>query len=240
MSLVLVERAIAGAGALVTLNRPEKRNALSVAMRYELAETFEALSADPDVSAIGLTGAGLAFCAGMDTTQFGGDEAHRRQLVDSSLRVFAAVTECRKPTVALVNGPALGGGFALALVCDVRVAAPSARFGFPELGRSIPPAYGPAAGALPAAVARDLCLTGRLIDADEARALGVVSRISAGREALDEIAAAPPAATSEIKSRILLHRAGASPRYLMAQEQDALRTALLGDGAQDPPPDADR
>jgi len=225
--LVLVARE--GPAALVTLNRPAKRNALSIDLRLALAEVLEALSTDPGVSAIGLTGAGSAFCAGMDVTQFGGDEAHKRVLVESSVRCFSALAGCSKPTVALVNGPALAGGFALALLCDVRVAAPEARFGFPEVGRHIPPSYAAAAWALPPAVARDLCLTGRTIDAGEALSLGVVSRIGDGRGALEEIAGAPAAATSEVKRRILLERKGASGSQLMGVEIRALYLALVGE-----------
>ena len=227
--LILVDRF--GPAALVTLNRPDKRNALSVALRVVLAETLEALADDPSVAAVGLTGAGSAFCSGMDVTQFGGDTAHKRQLVETSVRAFDAVAECPNPTVALVNGPAIAGGFALALLCDVRVAAPTARFGFPELGRYIPPSYAAAAWALAPAVARDLCLTGRMIDAAEALSLGVVSRISAGREALDEVASAPASATAEIKRRILRHRKGESASGLLAEEECALRAALLGEPA---------
>ena len=138
------------------------------------------------------------------------------------------MAECPKPTVALVNGPALAGGFALALLCDLRVAAPQATFGFPELGRAIPPSYAAAASALAPAVARDLCLTGRVIDAREALALGVVSRIGDDRVALDDVAGAAGRATQEVKWRILRHRAGASPRELLADEEEALRGALLG------------
>ncbi len=224
--LVLIDRD--GPAALVTLNRPEKRNALSIELRVLLAEALEALAVDPGVSAIGLTGAGSAFCAGMDVTQFGGDADHKRQLVETSVRCFAAVAECPKPTVALVNGPAIAGGFALALLCDVRIAAPAARLGFPELGRFIPPSYAAAAWSLPPAVARDLCLTGRVIDAGEALTLGVVSRVSAGREALDEVASAPGAATAEVKRRILSHRGGEGARALLADEERVLRAALLG------------
>jgi enoyl-CoA hydratase/carnithine racemase len=215
------------AAALVTLNRPEKRNALSIELRILLADALEALGVDGTVSAIGLTGAGSAFCAGMDVTQFGGDAEHRRQLAETSIRAFAALARCPKPTVAMVNGPALGGGFALALLCDVRVAAPEARFGFPELGRSIPPSYAAAAAALAPSVASDLCLTGRIIDAPGALSLSVVSRISDGQETLEEIAAAPASATAEIKQRILLHRRGASINDLVAEEERALRTALI-------------
>ena len=218
-----------GPAALVTLNRPEKRNALSIELRVLLADALEALAVDRGVSAIGLTGAGSAFCAGMDLTQFGGDAEHKRQLAETSIRGFAALGGCPKPTVALVNGPALAGGFALALLCDVLVAAPEARFGFPELGRSIPPSYAAAAAALPPSVASDLCLTGRIIDAPEALSLGVVSRISDGHEALDEIASAPASATAEIKQRILRHRGGESVADLLAGEESDLRTALIED-----------
>lgn len=224
--LVLVDRD--GPAALVTLNRPDKRNALSIELRVALAEALEALSADDGVAAIGLTGAGSAFCAGMDVTQFGGHQGHKQLLVETSVRAFDALAECPKPTVALVNGPAMAGGFALALLCDVRVAAPSARFGFPELGRFIPPSYAATALALPQAVSADLCLTGRIIDAAEALALGVVSRVGDGREALDQVANAPAEATAEVKRRILLHRRGESARGLMAEEERALRAALLG------------
>ena len=92
MSLVLVDRD--GPAALVTLNRPEKRNALSVELRVALAEALESLGADEGVGAIGLTGAGEAFCAGMDVTQFGGDQEHRRRLVETSVRAFGALAEC--------------------------------------------------------------------------------------------------------------------------------------------------
>ena len=223
--LVRVERD--GPAALVTLNRPDKRNALSIELRVALGEALEALAGAPDVAAVGLTGAGSAFCAGMDVTQFGGEAEHRRLLVETSVRAFDALAECPKPTVALVNGSAIAGGFALALLCDVRVAAPAARFGFPELGRFIPPSYAAASLSLTPAVAADLCLTGRVIDAEEALSLGVVSRIAEGREALDQIAGAPAPATAEVKRRILLHRAGKSPRGLLAEEERALRAALL-------------
>jgi enoyl-CoA hydratase/carnithine racemase len=219
-----------GAAALVTLNRPEKRNALSIELRLALADALAKLAGDDSVAAIGLTGAGSAFSAGLDVSQFGGDAAHCELLVESSVRCFRAIAECARPTVALINGPAIAGGFALALLCDIRVASPGARVGFPEVGRFIPPSYAAAAWSLPAAVARDLCLTGRTLDAHEALALGVVSRISAGREALDELAAAPAPATAEVKRRILQQRAGASPEQLLADEERMLRAAVAPSG----------
>ena len=94
-----------------------------------------------------ITGAGAVFCAGMDVTQFGGDAANRARIVATSTRLFRALALCPAPVVAFVNGPALAGGFALALFCDVRFAAPEATFGFVEVARGIPAARGRARGA---------------------------------------------------------------------------------------------
>jgi enoyl-CoA hydratase/carnithine racemase len=93
-----------GAAALVTLNRPEKRNALSIELRLALADALAELAADDTIAAIGLAGAGSSFCAGLDVTQFGGDAAHRELLIESSVRCFRAIAECAKPTIALING----------------------------------------------------------------------------------------------------------------------------------------
>src|SRR3954454_18503281 len=129
--------------ARVTLDRPEKRNALSIELRVELAD---ALQQTAQADCLILTGTGPAFCAGMDVTQFGGDRAHKERLVETSVRLFGTLARLPMPVVAAVNGPALAGGFAVALLCDVRVAAPEATFGFPEVGRHIPTSYA-AAGA---------------------------------------------------------------------------------------------
>jgi 3-hydroxypropionyl-coenzyme A dehydratase len=215
--------------ALVTLDRPRKRNALSLELRTALAEALEDEAAAGDVAAIVLTGAGSAFCAGMDVTQFGGDRAHRERIVETSVRLFGAVARCPAPTVAAVNGPAVAGGFALALLCDARVAAPAARFGFPEVGRHIPPSYAAAAAALPSSVARELCLSGRVVDAAEALALGIASRgggLDVALEVADAIAAAPRAATREVKRRILLE-GEATWMAVLREEERQLREALL-------------
>jgi enoyl-CoA hydratase/carnithine racemase len=138
---------------LLTLDRREKRNALSLELRTELAAALEKAAAGDDTRCLVLTGAGTAFCAGMDVTQFGGDRAHKKQIVETSLRLFRALAELPLPIVAAVNGPALAGGFALALLCDVRVASTTATFGFPEIGRYIPPSYAAAAAAIEQSVA---------------------------------------------------------------------------------------
>jgi len=113
--------------AVVTLERPEKRNALSIELRFELAEALDGLAADDGVGCAVLTGAGSAFSSGMDTTQFGGDRENRERLVEWSERMFGTVARFPKPLIAAVNGHALAGGFALALLCDVRIASREAR-----------------------------------------------------------------------------------------------------------------
>src|SRR3954464_9606147 len=195
--------------AVVTLQRPEKRNALSIDLRVELMECFGSLGDDPGIGAVVLTGAPPAFCAGMDTSEFGGDRAHRERLVETSIGSFRAVARCLKPVVAAVNGPALAGGFALALLCDLRLAAEDASFGFPELPRGIPPSYAAARAALPAPVAAELTLTGRLLDAPGALRTGIVGAIYPADELMaraielaGRIASAPRQATMQTKHRI--------------------------------------
>lgn len=223
-----------GAVAVLTLARPDRRNALSIELRHELAGALEAAAGDPDVGCVILTGEGPAFCSGMDTTQFGGDRANREAIVESSTRAFRALALCPKPTVAAVNGPALAGGFSLALLCDLRLAAEEATLGFVELARGIPPGYAAARAALPAAVAADLCLTGRTVGAAEARALGIVSEVCPAADLLPRaldvargIAAAPRGAALETKRRMLMD-AERAWLPLLEEEERALRAALLG------------
>jgi enoyl-CoA hydratase len=220
--------------ALVTLRRPEKRNALSIELRLEIADAFGRLSEDDAVGCVVLTGAGPAFCAGMDTSQFGGDLDHRRQLVETSTVAFEAVSDCRRPIVAAVNGPAIAGGFALALLCDLRVASASALFGYPELPRGIPPSYAAARAVLPATVAQDLCLTGRLVKADEAQKLGIVREVVPGDlvtralELGNRVAGLPRKAVLETKRRTLLERRHLWG-FLFDDEQRVFRRALMGE-----------
>jgi len=213
----------------LVLNRPAKRNALSIALRFGLADALEELAADDGVNAVLLTGAGTAFCAGVDLSQFGGDRSNRQALVECSTRCFGTLARFRKPVVAYLNGPALGGGFVLALLCDLRWAAPTARVGFPELARGIPPSYAAARAVLPDALARELCLTGEILDAVAACQRGIVNAIAgpdAARAVAEKIAAAAPVATRAIKRRALLD-AGRTWLPLLDEELDELRTALL-------------
>jgi enoyl-CoA hydratase/carnithine racemase len=231
-ALVTVER---DAGvALVTLNRPDKRNALSLELRAHLTRELTALATEDAIRCVVMTGAGSAFCAGMDTSEFGGDRAHKERIVELSIALFRALGSFPKPIVAAVNGPAVAGGFALALLCDMRLASAGARMGFLENRRGIPPSYAAARAALPAAIAAELCLTGRLLEPDEALRLGVVAEVhppaelpARAAELAGSIAAAPPSASIETKRRILIERESCW-QPLFAREEEALREALLG------------
>jgi enoyl-CoA hydratase/carnithine racemase len=226
-----------GEVALVTLQRPDKRNALSIDLRVELADAFNALSADDGVGCIVLTGAGSAFCSGMDTDQFGGGIRNRERLVETSTLAFKAVGECPRPVVAAVNGPALAGGFALALLCDLRMASRNASFGYPELPRGIPPSYAAARAVLPATVAQELCLTGRIVSPPEALRLGIVREVTGddvlprSLELAEKVAALPRQAILETKRRTQLER-----RHLWGllfdEEERVFRRALLGEGGE--------
>jgi enoyl-CoA hydratase/carnithine racemase len=223
-----------GSVALVRLERPEKRNALSIELRMELADAFGTLANDKGVGCVVLTGAGPAFCSGMDVTQFGGTREHKERLVETSTLAFEAVGNCERPVVAAVNGPALAGGFALALLCDVRVAAATATFGYPELPRGIPPSYAAARATLPATIAQELCLTGRIVRAPEAQKLGIVREVTAGdvveraMEVAKRIAGLPREAVFETKRRTLLERHHLWG-FLFEDERKVFRRALLGE-----------
>jgi enoyl-CoA hydratase/carnithine racemase len=227
-----------GEVALVTLQRPEKANALSIELRQQLGDALSALDRDEGVGCVVLTGAGNNFCSGMDTDEFGGDLEHRRRLVETSTLAFQAVGDCRRPVVAAVNGPALAGGFALALLCDLRVASDRARFGYPELPRGIPPSYAAARAVLPATVAQELCLTGRVVQAQEAQRLGIVREVVGGDvlprgvALAERIAALPRRAILETKRRTMLERRHLWG-FLFEEEERVFRRALLRDEDRD-------
>jgi enoyl-CoA hydratase len=172
--------------ARITLDRPEKRNALSVQLRDEVSRALDDLAGDEDLKVVVVTGAGDYFSAGFDLREFGRaaeDPDFGRELWASSDRFHHAVLRFPLPTVAAVNGPALAGGFDLALLCDVRIASSTARFAHPEFtfGDIV---YSPLHDLVGGAIAREIALTGRELDAPEALALHVVSSV-VPPEALD-------------------------------------------------------
>ena len=196
--------------ATVTLNRAEKRNALNTQLRDEIGAALEELEADDSVSVAVLTGAGPVFCAGFDIKEFETTPPAEVFAGESSRRYHERVQRFAKPLVAAVNGPAMGGGFDLAVLCDVRIAAEGALFGHPEIKFGAPTLFGPLAAIIGGGLARDLCLSGRTIDAQEALRTGLVSAVVPAERLLEEaqavaraIAEAPPATLRAVKAAML-------------------------------------
>jgi enoyl-CoA hydratase len=201
--------------ATLTLNRPEKRNALSVALRDAISDALDDLASDDQLKCVVFTGAGSVFSSGFDLKEFdraAEDEPFGRALWASSDRYHDTVLRFPLPTIAAVNGPALAGGFDLAILCDLRIASTSARFAHPErtFGDVV---YGPLHDLVGGAVARELTIGGRELDANEALAVHLVGEVVAP----DELAGAVDAA---------LTRVCAAPReMLMRTKAKALRRA---------------
>jgi len=176
---MLVERERSGAIEILTLNRPEARNALSPELLRELGAAVEECLADVDTRAIVLTAAGdRAFCAGMDLKSFGeGGGSGPDDFTPALSAMFAGTYP--KPIVAAVNGAAVGGGFELVLMSDLIVAADHARFGLPEVKRGLFAAGGGTilGARIPLPLALEMGLTGEYVDAGRALELGLVNRV---------------------------------------------------------------
>lgn len=181
--------------ALITIRREEKRNALNRALISELGEAFRIAAADPSVKALILTGAGeKAFVAGADIAEIAQLNAHEaEQSSRYGQDIFRLLETLRKPSVAAINGFALGGGLELAMCCTIRIASPDAKLGQPEVKLGIVPGYG-ATQRLPRLVGRgralELLLSGEPIDAAEAHRIGLVNAVAPAvdKEALIETA----------------------------------------------------
>jgi len=197
--------------AVLTLDNPDQRNAMSDAMTASWVAAVDELAGDRDLRAVVVTGAGSAFCSGGNTGWIASepdatvDELRTRMV--AFYRAWLSIRRLEVPTIAAVNGPAIGAGLCVALACDIRYAARGARLGAPfvKLGMHAGMA---ATYLLPNVVgeahARDLLLTGRLVDADEALRLGLVSRVLDADGFLDEVlaTAAGVAATAPVASRL--------------------------------------
>jgi enoyl-CoA hydratase len=167
--------------AVITINRPEKRNALSAAVRRELLVALDQVRDDANARVVVITGSGdKAFIAGADIAEFAERTPVQQRAVMEERRIFDAVAELPKPVIAMINGFALGGGCELALACDMRIAARSARLGQPEIKLGIIPGGG-GTQRLPRLIgvgnAMRLILTGELINAEEAARLGLVDLV---------------------------------------------------------------
>jgi enoyl-CoA hydratase len=181
MDELVIREAVAPGVARLTLNRPGRKNALSIDLRDAVTAALAGLAADGAVRAVVLAGAGTAFSAGFDLAEFQqavDDRAMHDRLWRSSDAYHLALLRFPLPLVAAVQGPALGGGFDTAVLCDLRIADETAGFGHPEAAFA-DVVYGPLHDLVGGAAARDLCLTGRRIDAATALRLGLVSEVVA-------------------------------------------------------------
>lgn len=185
-----------GAILVVTIDRPQARNALSLEMSRALVDAWTELRTDRELRVAVLTGAGDAFCAGADLKEVGpwyrsmtAHERRRHGEREPGLGGLTRNLDPGKPVVAAVNGACLAGGLELALACDLRIAAEHATFGLPEVRWGIIPGAGGTQRlprAVPAAVAMEMLLTGRPIDADGALRAGLVSRVVPAAELIGE------------------------------------------------------
>jgi enoyl-CoA hydratase len=204
--LVIVEKQ--DSVACVTLNRPEALNALSVALRGAIAETFQALASNPQIQVIILTGAGRAFTVGLDLKELGGEvEASTSTSARNMMQAIAATPQ---PVIGAVNGYAITGGFELALMCDFLIASSEAKFADTHARVGVVPGWG-LSQKLPRMIginrAKELSLTGNYLDADTAWHWGLVNRVVRPEELLPicQSLARDIATTEPVTRREILH-----------------------------------
>jgi enoyl-CoA hydratase/carnithine racemase len=221
---VQVERSDAGV-VTITLDSPERRNALDEELAAQLRQATRDVASDPGARCVVITGAGRAFCSGADLGEFRRQESGgvlpRREMLGAYYRTFLDVRDLAVPTIAAVNGAAIGAGLNLALVCDLRIAGASARFGATFVRLGIHPGGGATymlARLLGPARAAEMLLSGELVDGARALEMGLVNRL------VDDAELAATAAT------LAATIAGNAPRAVRATKR-ALRLALDADMA---------
>lgn len=227
--------------ALVRLNRPHVRNALNLNIRKELATVFRGFVDDSDLRCVVLTGDEKSFAAGADIEDMSKIDAiemyHRH-----TERLWGAVADCPVPVIAAVSGLALGGGLELAMNADIILAGRSARLGQPEVKVGIMPGAG-GTQRLTRAVgkfqAMYLCLTGELLTAEDAHALGLISKVvdddavlSDALSLAEHIAGLPPLAIAQIKE-VIIHGADASLPAALAMERKAVQLLFASKDKQE-------
>jgi len=173
---------------LITLNRPKALNALNMQLVGELNQALGAFEADPQIAVVVLTGSERAFAAGADVKEMESLD-FMDALQGDFIGPWQRVAECRKPTIAAVAGYALGGGCELAMMCDIIIAADTAKFGQPEINLGTIPGAGGTqrlTRAVGKAKAMEMVLTGRMMDAEEAERASLVARVVPAADLLDE------------------------------------------------------
>lgn len=173
--------------AHLTINRPDKLNALNIQTIEEIKEAFQQIYDEPEIKAVIVTGEGKkAFVAGADISEIADlSDLSARKFAENGQEVFASIENCHKPVIALVNGFALGGGCELAMACHMRVATANAKFGQPEVNLGLIPGYGGTqrlTQLVGKAKSFELSMTGDMIKADEAKTLGLVNYVCENQE----------------------------------------------------------
>lgn len=233
---------VAGGVAAVTLNRPDKRNALSARMRADLAATLDWASGEPEVRVVTLRGAGPSFCAGQDLREPRGPDLGARVALWSRVHgnLAASVASCAVPTVAGLHGHVLGRGLDIALAADLRIAADDARLGYPEIGHDMVVGGGGArrlVRMVGEGRAMEMLLCGRTLDAETALAWGLVAKVVPAA-ALDEEVARLAASLTE-RSELVLYAAKAGIRQALdVPEDEGAWTDTLFNVLARRPPDA--
>ena len=193
----------------LTLNRPERRNALSPELLNEITTCLRIWSQGTEVKVIVFRAEGPSFCAGIDRTWIQSESPDDRRTIGYASSAFhRELFGLRIPSIAMVQGPAIGTGMDVAVLCDLRVASHDAVFGHPEVTHGGPPLFAPLRTVIGDGWARELCLTGRMITAEEALGIGLVNRVVDTSELYDttrrlatEVARAPRAGAESRRSR---------------------------------------
>ena len=227
-----------GGIAVVVLNRPKQLNALSLRMKEELGVVFDVMDKDEEVKVAILTGGERAFCAGADIKERSTMQMTQAQFYferRKSHEFYCKIENCEKPVIAAIGGVAVGGGCELALVCDLRIASESARFGLPEVKIGMIPAAG-GTQRLPrligAARAKELLYTGESIDAQEAYRIGLVNKVVPVERLIEEakslagkLADYPPLSIKFVKRAV---NTGMQLDLVSALDYEAHIAAMLG------------
>lgn len=207
---VLLEKE--GNVAIITINRPKALNALNTETLIDLNSAIDELEKDDDIYAVIVTGAGeKAFVAGADITEMKDmTTAEARSFSNLGNKVFRRLETLEKPVIAAVNGFALGGGCELSLACDIRIASEKAKFGQPEVGLGITPGFGGTqrlARVVGIGMAKEMIYTARTIKADEALRIGLVNKVVAPEELMNEAKAMANAITKNAPIAVKLSKA---------------------------------
>ena len=201
---------------VITLDRPQALNALCAALIDELARALDAFEADDGIGCILLTGSDKAFAAGADIKEMQDKTFMQVYLEDFITKGWERLAETRKPVIAAVAGYALGGGCEIAMMCDMIIAADTAMFGQPEITLGTIPGSGGTqrlTRSVGKAKAMDLCLTGRMMDAEEAERAGLVARVVPAAELMDEAMKAAAKVASLSRPAVLIAKEAVNRAY---------------------------